>query len=698
MEIRALARAVLLGTTLADKLLEPDAAGLTDAAPGEALDAPDFPGRPTALGVAVGAHANARAAFPDEAALGADTGRGRLLHFFANHELLAMELMALVLLKFPEAPPAFRAGLARTIGEEQAHMRLYLERMQRLGVGFGELPLSRFFWDAMSGCRSPLEFVVQMSLTFEQANLDFSAYYRDAVARAGDAETAALLDRVYREEIGHVKHGVTWFNRWREDAGESDWDAYRRLLPAPLSPRRARGLSYQEDARREAGLSETFIRALAFCGGSRGRPRVVWHYNPLCEAEIARGSAGLVPPASRRRVIEDLEHVPMFLADPQDVVLTARAPRLGWLEELARAGFAVPELARPGHLPDAKLGGLEPWGWSPDAVRRFAPLARRLTATPGGNADWARGVLARGAGALAPLYSKAWSVAFWRAWLEAHPEQAPVLGTLDDAGMTHRDAAAVQAHARALLAAGRGAMLKAPLGTAGTQARRVTDAADLDPGSPGAGWVAKRLTEQGALIVEPYLDRVADLSLNLHLDDAGVRLVGLRRFITGPRFEYRGTYLGSAKAGFTAAQLRFLHEEGAGGRPVERLEEIGRAVGACLRDAGLQGNVGLDAMIWRGDDGTLKLRAVVEVNPRWTMGRVALAIERRMGQGKSGAWLFVPVRLRDRALELAAQHAPDVVWTSDPEAAQEVLTVLTVGDAATRAMLELIEGDQIRGN
>ena len=61
-----------------------------------------------------------------------------------------------------------------------------------------------------------MDYVAGLSLTFEQANLDYSHFYMEAVRQVGDEATGAILERVFREEIGHVKHGVTWFNRWRE--------------------------------------------------------------------------------------------------------------------------------------------------------------------------------------------------------------------------------------------------------------------------------------------------------------------------------------------------------------------------------------------------------------------------------------------------------------------------------------------------
>src|SRR5262245_42217655 len=110
MELRELAERVLFATTLEDKLWSPQ--GVTDEQPGPAIQAPAAPGRPAELRFKPAG--SAAADFPVHR-LEQPRERGRLLHFFANHELLATELMALVLLRFPEAPAAFRRGVWQTL-------------------------------------------------------------------------------------------------------------------------------------------------------------------------------------------------------------------------------------------------------------------------------------------------------------------------------------------------------------------------------------------------------------------------------------------------------------------------------------------------------------------------------------------------------------------------------------------------------
>ncbi|MCA9653927.1 MAG: DUF455 family protein, partial [Myxococcales bacterium] len=332
---RQWAERVLLGRTLEDKLWRPEA--ITDERPGPAIEPPPRPGRPPGLAPSD----EAAVAPPKEAELLDPRARGRLLHGFANHELLALELMALALLRFPDAPPSFRRGLVRTLGEEQEHLRLYLRRMGELGVELGEQPLGSFFWWVMAPMPSPLDYVAHMALTFEQANLDFARAYAVMLRRAGDEASATILDRVHADEVGHVKLGLVWLERWRE-RGPSLFEAHRRALRAPITPRRARGLGFDRAGRREAGLPDDYVEQLACFEASRGPAPVVHLFEPT--AELSLGTRGrYTPPVGVQGMIEDLELLPGLTAARHDLLLLRRAPSLAHLRRLAAAGLRLPE-------------------------------------------------------------------------------------------------------------------------------------------------------------------------------------------------------------------------------------------------------------------------------------------------------------------------------------------------------------------
>ena len=217
MELHEFAERVLCATTLEEKLQCPGV--ITDEQPGPPQVAPAAPGRPAELRFKL--TGTGRGDFPGTRHLEQERERGRLLHFFANHELLATELMALVLLRFPEAPAAFRKGVLQTLKDEQQHTRLYLERMQACGIHFGELPVSGYFWRMVSPMENPMDYVASLCLTFEQANLDFARHFADRFTAVGDTDTARLLEKIYRDEIGHVAYGLKWFRRWKNPS-ESD--------------------------------------------------------------------------------------------------------------------------------------------------------------------------------------------------------------------------------------------------------------------------------------------------------------------------------------------------------------------------------------------------------------------------------------------------------------------------------------------
>jgi uncharacterized ferritin-like protein (DUF455 family) len=252
-------QALLTSGTLEAKLAFP-AGELTDDAGVPIVDV-EAPTRAPLLAMHEGSER-----LPPLHALASAEARVVCLSRFAHHELMAAELFAWALLRFPDAPPSLRRGWVAALREELVHLRLYLARLEAHGAALGDLPLSGYFWKLMPGVRQasdPLRaFVCMQGLTLEQANLDFTILYRDAFRRSGDQETAAVLQRVHDDEIAHVRLARVWLVRGdsaSETDGGNDLDLYRAHVPFPLSAARAKGRRFETGARRRAGLSEAFI-------------------------------------------------------------------------------------------------------------------------------------------------------------------------------------------------------------------------------------------------------------------------------------------------------------------------------------------------------------------------------------------------------------------------------------------------------
>jgi uncharacterized ferritin-like protein (DUF455 family) len=657
VELRALAEQIVFGADLdADKLI--DLGGATDAQAGPALL------RPPPLPARAGPYAfSPREApwmsRPTPAALRPDPARGQLLHAFANHELLALELMALALLRFPEAPMPFRRGLVAVMREEQRHLRLYLARMAELGVAAGEVPVNAFFWRCVADAPTPLDFIVRMSLTLEQANLDFALAYAAVFREVGDSVTADILDQVHADEVGHVRHGLHWMRAWKPPE-QSDWEAFESRLKLPLSPSRARGPLLDRAVRQHIGFDEDFIEQLSLYGRTKGRPPALWLFQPSVEREIAHGAGPYSPRAAAAQLAADLAALPAWLGREGDVVLVPAAPSLPWLKQAIEAGMPRAELLPPGareELHQRKIGSLRPWGWSPStaaALAEFAPL------TLHGRTAWDD--------ALRPLSDKAW----------AQAQRAPLLAALADPALAPPAVAGHRlddlADLDALIARVRDengqdtVVIKAPFGCSGEGQLRV-----MGPLTDKQRATARNaLAQQGHLLVEPWLDRLLDLSFHGDIEpDGTLTFRGVARFEADARGQFRAAHVGRMQAGLTPALLRFLSDEG---RKPRRLDQWARATLQHLRPAivarGHQGPVGVDAFLYRTLDGALRLHPLVELNPRWTMGRLALALEPLIAPGSTGRWEIVAAGSVDPNPPPPLRHQgrlrQGVVFTTEP--------------------------------
>lgn len=660
------AEQILFGTRLEDKLIACHPSAPSTSFKGLST-VPDAPGRPRELMF----HQGERRPFPKPAQLDRDENRGAVFHFFANHELLALELMALCLLRFPDTPLSFRQGLVRAMQEEQAHLQSYIQRMRELGVEFGTLPSNNYFWTTLSQVSSPLGFVAGMSLTFEQANLDFSLHFTKLFAQVGDQVSSEVMQKVYKDEIGHVRFGYTWFDRWNPEKADP-WVHYQENLPYPLTPQRAKGRPFSVEARQLAGLPDSFIQNLNLYSHSRGRPARVFWFDGACEASLAHGPSYCATQA-QDMLTGDFSLLPTFLAKADDIVVTPSAPSATVLSQWQDIGINLPHylVASPIHpegldkeLTRFKAEAFEPWGWSYRASQFFGPHAFGLQKP---EVDWPplsnQQILA-----LRPLYSKTFGIEMLNSYMASQSKtHQPGLCSADLIGKVVTSLEVLnQCRHKDEWQSFSYIVVKAPWGTSGQSMKRIARNTPLN--SNQQGWIERVLNVQGAVIVEPWLDRQVDLSFQIEVtseygddqtDDSKprpiIKLLDYTRMLTDHRGQYRGHRLGMRLSDLPTKLHQAFHDSQSGTSMLEHLKQAASLVGKALAERGYRGPAGIDAMIYQNQTGKLFLKPIVEVNPRYTMGRIALELESRVAAGHSAIWLHTSRKQLQNELQLSAE-------------------------------------------
>ncbi len=125
-----------------------------------------------------------------------------------------------------------------------------------------------------------------------------------------------------------------------------------------------------------------------------------------------------------------------------------------------------------------------------------------------------------------------------------------------------------------------------------------------------ATWVGRQFAKGGTLIFQPWLERVREYGVTLEVRPAGeIHIFGVSDLQTNGAGTSIGYLLGRK---IDSQRLR-------------ELEEIAQVVGARLFREGYVGPAGVDAL-----EHTRGLHPLLEINARYTMGFVALAVERSL--------------------------------------------------------------------
>jgi len=256
MEIEAFAKRVLFSETLKEKLKKIDLP-ITDNSPGLALVV-DEPGRPANLKFAAPRKAPA---MPKPSSFQENSCLATAHHIMANHELQALEVMARVLLEFPDTPTEFRHGMINIMHDEQRHTLLHSNLSASLGIPFGELPVNCYIWKKSAVFENILDYLACLPLVFEGCNLDHTLEFENYFTNVDASQSAKIMRTIHNDEIQHVAFGWHWLNELKPPE-LSMWDAWVTHLKWPLRPSKAAGNNFNLQPRLDAGMTMEFVERL----------------------------------------------------------------------------------------------------------------------------------------------------------------------------------------------------------------------------------------------------------------------------------------------------------------------------------------------------------------------------------------------------------------------------------------------------
>ena len=140
-------------------------------------------------------------------------------------------------------------------------------------------------------------------------------------------------------------------------------------------------------------------------------------------------------------------------------------------------------------------------------------------------------------------------------------------------------------------------------------------------------WCENQLTGGRALVIEPWVDRLAEAGIQFHIpekENGSPECVGIAPLLTTPDGRYQGSRFGAVDVSDFEPALTQT-----------------QTAAEAVQELGYVGPLGIDVMQYRDTDGSPRLRPLQDINARWTMGRLALGFERLLQTGEVGTWLHV---------------------------------------------------------
>ena len=194
-----------------------------------------------------------------------EQGRMSLVHAIAHIEFNAINLALDAVYRFQNMPSQYYSDWCQVAAEEAEHFLLLSHYLQEHGVIYGDFNAHNGLWEM--ACKTDFDVLVRMALVprvLEARGLDVTpGMIRKLQAQhlqnkkasvTQDDDLIAILQRIFEDEIGHVKIGSHWFNVLCEQRNINPEQTFSQLLDSYMKD--ASFGPFDLDARQQAGFSE----------------------------------------------------------------------------------------------------------------------------------------------------------------------------------------------------------------------------------------------------------------------------------------------------------------------------------------------------------------------------------------------------------------------------------------------------------
>jgi uncharacterized ferritin-like protein (DUF455 family) len=188
-------------------------------------------------------------------------GRLTLVHAITHIEFNAINLALDAVYRFQQMPEQYYTDWCRVAAEEALHFTMLSDYLVAHGVSYGDFPAHNGLWEM--ALKTDFDVLVRMALVprvLEARGLDVTPGMIKKLQATDDMELIKILEKIFNDEIGHVKIGSHWYKSLCAERHLDADETFIQLIDKYMQG--ARFGPFETEARLEAGFGHEEMQAL----------------------------------------------------------------------------------------------------------------------------------------------------------------------------------------------------------------------------------------------------------------------------------------------------------------------------------------------------------------------------------------------------------------------------------------------------